>query len=319
MEFCWLDVASEEAKLNKIKESALRAEKNGFSPKYWQAEAIDERFYPEIRKKDRPLARPPTELAFATGVTESFVPGFELLLASMLEFMPGLDNVVYAFHDGIGSFSMERILAAYENVVFVESDMAKMDPLPASSTDQKRTGVFGYMSAEALRMDHELMVILDSDMILQGGVADLWESCGSYRLAPYCDSRPYAPVSNYTKRPVLNSSLVVVPKKEMGEKKYQDFKNALKDNCIRDVCSHLDRFSSQKIWNVFLRDKEVEILNMNMNSSPRYIAAFHGGETNDVSVLHFSGKKPWLGEVDVDEKVRWGANIWNAYRSSRIF
>lgn len=317
MDFSWLDISAEESKLEKIKEGALRVLSSGGQPTHWQMEAIDERVYPKMEKPDRELSVPPPGLAFSVGINESFVPGLEALLLSMKKQMPGFRDTVYVFHDGLTEKSADRISSAYP-VTFMDSEIAGFGNLPVNSIDQKRIGIHGYMGAEGLRVrGHEILVVLEADMLFTGGVEGLWRGLQSYRAAANCDNRPYSPVSPFTKRLVLGSGVIVVPGRCLGSDTYEEFLKAMRDYCGKSICLHLDRFSSQKIWNVFLMNKDVEVMPLNLNCNTRYLAAYHGGVVDDVSILHFSGTKPWSDQAGNDERVRWATQYWHRFVSGR--
>jgi hypothetical protein len=75
---------------------------------------------------------------------------------------------------------------------------------------------------------------------------------------------------------------------------------------MREVLSTLDsvtdpaliRFADQKFWNVYLSQRDVELLPQNYNTNKTLLTQHFPTEIGSIRILHLTGPKPWYGLID---------------------
>ena len=248
----------------------------------------------------RPLERrtPPRDVAFVTVASEQFLPGLLGLLLSLLDVYPDLESDVFVYHDGsLSPFVQRRLRDVYSRLTFVEPDMAWLDLETASGDANQRIGKFGYMKFLALTHEgYRRVVFFDADILIGDDVGALWEPDGDdFRAAFDCGVREYVSRSSQTGRWIVNSGVLSIPAAGLGRASYDEIRRVTSEN-LRPTDDLLDRFADQKMWNIFLADKDVTYLPLNYNCNIKYVSYYLGGSTVGLSVLHFAGMKPWNSE-----------------------
>lgn len=253
---------------------------------------------------------PPPSVAFVTVANALFVPGLEVLVASLVDVYPDLQSDVIVFHDGtITPFSQARLQGMYPRIRFHEPDMSWLTQIPLDSGNRKRIGILGYMSVMALGLEgYERVVVIDSDTAIVDDMSMMWTGrdvplgSGIGPLPVEVDhilccqdygARPWSAVSQATGQPVLNSGILSVPARYITP----DHLEALKAYVLRNhepICPLLDRFADQKAWNRFVYERDVQILPINFNCNIKFLDTVRGGDTSFVRMIHFAGYKPWF-------------------------
>ncbi|RFZ88820.1 hypothetical protein D0Y60_06585 [Shinella sp. WSJ-2] len=250
---------------------------------------------------------PPTSIAFITIANGKFIPGLEGLLLSLIKVYPNFSCDFFVFHDGtISNFAQSCLRQIYHNITFETPDMSWFDQIPSTSGNHKRIGSLGYMNIMALKKDqYQRVILLDSDMLILGDISATWRGLSARDFpTDYVEPNlvlgcydvgvnPYVPKSPATGRHIINSGVLSLPTRYLGENYYQEIEDLVRKS-NRPYCELLDRFADQKIWNQFLSNKDVGILPINFNCNARYVENFLQMETDFVRILHFTGSKPWF-------------------------
>lgn len=259
-----------------------------------ETEVGAEREMPAFLANPAPRDPPPSDVAFVTVCNDRFVPGLEAFLRSLVAVYPGLDVDIHVFNDGtLGDFVRRRLIRIHPRLIFSEPDMDWLGPLPDVSGNHRRIGKLGYMNVMALALSgYSRIVLVDSDMLVLGGLAPLWTNPG-YVVAPDCGARPFAVRSPATGDLVVNSGVISIPGAAATPAALAEIQALANDTAALPVCDMLDRFADQKLWNLYLRGKPKTWLPLNFNCNVKYLARWLGGDDEAVSILHFTGPKPW--------------------------
>ncbi len=253
---------------------------------------------------------PPRSVAFVTVANELFLPGLEVMLASLLDVYPDFASDVIVFHDGsINDFCMRRAKGIYPQVRFIEPDMGWLSEFPQDSGNRKRIGILGYMSVMALGLpDYERVVVLDSDTAIIDDISMFWTgedlplgapeqpmTVDSQRIFACHDygARPWAAFSKGTGQPIINSGILSVPRRYMSSEDLAEIKTLVQQN-HEPFCPLLDRFADQKAWNRFIYARDAQFLPLNFNCNIKFLDQNRGGDTSFLRMIHFAGYKPWF-------------------------
>ena len=238
---------------------------------------------------------PGGDVALLTVANARFYRGLEALLLSLKAVYPQLRAPLLVVHDGsLGPFLQRRLQALHPQLQFVQPEPAWAEQLPLDSHNRRRIGLLGYLNGHALSLrGYRRVVVLDSDLLITGSLDPLWGEGEAFRAVPDCGDRPWAAVSPYTGRPVLNSGVLSLPGWALSAAMEARFE-ALIRRAAEPVCALLDRFADQKLWNLLLADQPVELLPLNFNCNVKYLVQYLGGCDEGLSVVHFAGPKPWL-------------------------
>lgn len=259
-------------------------------------EQVAERYWPSIQSTYAFAINPPeADVCFLTVADYRFIRGLEAFLLSLLAVYPALKSQIIIIHDGtLTPYLRNRLLSIYRLLQFIVPEPSWASLLPINSTNRKRIGILGYLNVHALSLrGYRRVIVLDSDVLIEGPLDQLWAEGDSFRLVPDCGARPWTPISALTHRPVLNSGVISIPERAlvpMAESRMAD----LIANAVEPACPLLDRFADQKVWNQFLLDQPLELLPINLNCNSKYLFRYLGGVTQGLSVIHFAGPKPWL-------------------------
>lgn len=253
---------------------------------------------------------PPQSVAFVTVANNLFIPGLEVLLASLLDVYPDFCSDVIVFHDNsISDFSKRRVQRIYPRVIFREPDMSWLTDIPDDSHNRKRIGILGYMSVMALTLpDYERVVVLDSDTAIIDDISMFWTGedvpLGAAERPMAVEpetifachdhgARPWVAVSQATGKPIINSGILSVPRRYMSPGDVTEIKDLVLRN-TETLCPLLDRFADQKAWNRFIYARDVQILPLNFNCNIKFLDKNRGGDTSFIRMVHFAGYKPWF-------------------------
>ena len=259
-------------------------------------EQLAERYWPSFQATfSRSSNSPEADICFLTVADYRFIRGLEAFLLSLIAVYPDLKSQIIIIHDGtLTPYLRNRLLSIYQLLQFVVPEPTWANLLPENSTNRKRIGILGYLNVHALSLrGYRRVIVLDSDVLIEGPLDQLWAEGDGFRLVPDCGARPWTPISAVTKRPVLNSGVISVPERAltpMAESRMAD----LIANAVEPACPLLDRFADQKVWNQFLLDQPLELMPINLNCNSKYLFRYLGGVTQGLSLIHFAGPKPWL-------------------------
>jgi hypothetical protein len=238
---------------------------------------------------------PGPDVAILTVANDRFYRGLEALLLSLRAIYPQLTSPVWVVHDGtLGAFLQRRLELIHPLIRFVQPQPDWAAEVPTDSRNRQRIGILGYLNSHAFALrGYRRVLVLDSDLLITGALDPLWAEGESYRAVPDCGDRPWAAMSRFTHRPVLNSGVLSLPGWALCDVDQHRFERLIK-RAADPVCPLLDCFADQKVWNLFLADQPMELMPLNFNCNVKYLVQFLGGYADGLSVLHFAGPKPWL-------------------------
>lgn len=238
---------------------------------------------------------PGPDVAFLTVANDRFYRGLEAMLLSLRTTYPQLSAPVWVVHDGtLGSYLQTRLATIHPLITFVQPQPGWAAHLPTDSRNRLRIGMLGYLNSHAFALrEYRRVLVLDSDLLITGALDPLWAEGEEFRAVPDCGDRPWAAISPFTQRPVLNSGVLSVPGWALCDAEQRRFE-ALIEQAADPVCPLLDSFADQKVWNLFLADQSLQLMPLNFNCNVKYLVQFLGGCAEGLSVIHFAGPKPWL-------------------------
>ena len=238
---------------------------------------------------------PDADVVFATVCTDKFAPGLEALILDLVDLYPGMTNrfVVY-HHGGLSPFVQKRLSGIYPGFEFELRDPDVYGVQLGNSDNQKRIGALGYLTLEALTLtEASYVVILDSDLLILGDISPLWTG-DRIAAVPDIGQRPFGAVSRATGRVVINSGVLSFPRHELGQTE------AIAAALARvggETDPDIAKFADQKFWNIYLADRDVNLLPQNFNCIKNLLRLYFPDEVGTVSVLHLTGPKPWFSFV----------------------
>jgi len=238
---------------------------------------------------------PPADVVFATVCTDKFAPGLEALVLGLVTLYPDMQNrfVVY-HHGGLSPFVQQRLSGIYPGFEFEQRDPQVYADLIGTSDNHQRIGALGYLTLEALTItDASYVVILDSDLLVLGDISPLWTG-DRIAAIPDIGQRPFGAVSDATGRVVINSGVLSFPRHELGQ---ADAVAAALAKVAGTTDPDIAKFADQKFWNIYLADREIDLLPQNFNCIKNLIRLYFPDEIGAVSVLHLTGPKPWFSFV----------------------
>lgn len=264
------------------------------SRSFYENQAI--RYWPV--KSSLPLlfcSDPGQDVCFLTVSDYRFVRGLEALLLGLLDIYPDLTSPFIILHDGsLGGFLRRRLLSVYPRIDFQVPDAGWAHSLPADSSNRSRIGKLGYLNTHALSITgFRRVIVLDADLLIEGSLDYLWAEGNAFRLAADCGVRPWTPLSEITRKPVLNSGVISIPGSEATPANLKRIESLILNASI-PYCPLLDSYADQKIWNQYLADECVEIAPLNYNCNAKYLFRHLHGISYGLSVIHFAGAKPWM-------------------------
>lgn len=248
---------------------------------------------------------PPDEnVAFATALNDKYVMGLEALVYSLRQVYPGFASDIHVFHDdSLSDFNLDRLASVYAGFVFHPSDTAKYSVVQlGDSSNHARVGLLGYLSLEAIALeDYDRVIVIDSDILVLGDISPLWSGDERPKAVPDAGALPFSLISETTGNPVINSGVISLPRSLRGPEAFADALATLA-TVSENQDSTIRRFADQKFWNIWLADKNLELLPTNFNANHRGIENYFPDSLAAVSALHITGVKPWVEYLPTEEK-----------------
>jgi len=303
--FTTLDAFAREEERARLRPALLARQAAGEALWAQDIEMLLPRFRPALLNRPASLAPPPPGLVLATVANAAFLPGLEALLLSLRQTYPGLDNPFHVFADAsLDAVAGRWLRRLYPGLQLHRLALDGFAAVPAQSSNQRRIGPIAYLGSEALGLaGAERVLLLDADLLVTGGLAPLWQGEGVIACAD-CGEREFGVISPITGQPVVNSGVLSLPGAMLGA--------AAKARWLQlavggtPPCPVLDRFADQRVWNHFLRDQKVTLAPVNFNCNAKLAARSLGGRLEAVSILHFTGAKPWMRpEPEQTAMERW--------------
>lgn len=285
-----------------------------------EAETLLPRIVPPFRNAP-PAATitPPADIAFLTVANDRFAPGLEAMLRSLLHLYPDLASDIHVMHDGtLSDFVQRRLTRLYPRLIFRVPDMDWLEALPGQSENHKRIGKLGFMNIEGLALTgYARVLLIDSDLLFLADISELWRGDDAIACLDAGD-RDYAVVSPATGRGVLNSGVISLPGSMLGDAAHASMVKLVRETACSDVCETLDRFADQKAWNLWLADKPVRIAPSNYNCNVKFVVKSLDGESEMLSIVHFTGSKPWNDPAWLEPEIMW-PDTSSALRHPRLW
>lgn len=303
--FTTLDAFAREAERARLLPALLARQAAGETLRAQELEMLVPRFRPALLNHPASLAPPPPGVVFATVANAAFLPGLEALLLSLRQTYPGLSNPFHVFTDAsLDAVAGRWLRRLYPGLQLHRLALDDFAQVPAQSANQRRIGPIAYLGSEALGLaGAERVLLLDADLLVTGGLAPLWQGEGVIASAD-CGEREFGVISPATGQPVVNSGVLSLPGEMLGAAaKARWLQLALGGT---PPCLVLDRFADQRVWNHFLRDQPVRLAPVNFNCNAKLAARSLGGRLEAISILHFTGAKPWMRpEQEQTAMERW--------------
>lgn len=232
----------------------------------------------------------PPKTAFVTCLDRAFVPGAFTLLVSLKQQHPELDFPFIVVHDGLSDGDKRALRWAYEHVRFHEVNLDDYKGIAAHD----RLGVTAYYALEAFRFDEfEQVIFLDADQLCIGPIDELWNTRCTFGACLNIALRLRPKRIPGGKNQLINTGMFVVGSELLGPEVHAE----LLDMANRNVSSGakwLDIYCDQRIINLFIKNRDIHYFNLRFNTIKKIDKTFRGRlDLNDVSLLHFTGFKPW--------------------------
>ncbi len=236
---------------------------------------------------------PDASVVFVAVCNDKYAPGLEGLILSLLDIYPELSNRFVVYHDGSLSYlSQVRLRDIYPRFEFIHQSTDKYRVTMGNYDNHKRVGVLGYLSLEALSIENAShVVILDSDLLILGDISPLWTG-DKIKAVPDIGFRPFGIVSGVTGKPIINSGVLSFPASELGPAAVARAEAVLA-HIGENVDPDIARFADQKFWNIYLAQRDIELLPQNFNTIKTLVSSEYAREIGNVQILHVTGPKPW--------------------------
>jgi len=222
-------------------------------------------------------AAPDRTVAFATTVTDETRMGVEALLYSLQQVYPTFDSDLHVFHDdGLAGFTIDRLTDLYPRFVF-----------HAASAPGFTDGALGLT-------DYDRVIVIDPDALVVGDISPLWTGSERPKAVADAGTLPFALLSEATGRPAFNSAVLSLPRSARGP---QATARAVEFRRSAETAP-----GRQAFWNAVLSDADVELLPTTFNASARLVESYFPDSLGAVSVLRYSGVKPWFDYLPTEEK-----------------
>lgn len=241
-------------------------------------------------------------VAFVFAATDKFLTGFEAAILSLRRVHPEATDKIFLVHDGsVSNFFKTRLSEMGFKITYVEAALNLIETAmqaPSEAENHKRVGKYGYMNLEALRITgFDRVIIFDTDLLFLGRLDGLWkgDTDEDFRVIADIGERPIADHSELTGHPVFNSGVISIPGKFCSQERWEDALEKLRE--YADVrCSQLDRFADQRFWNIYLHQQSMNVsyVSQSLNANRKLIEKFYQDSFADVSVIHYTGSKPWF-------------------------
>lgn len=267
-----------------------------------EREIVSERMVPKIDRRPKSRQTPGKDIAFVTVGNDRFVPGLETMLRSLVQVYPDLQSDIYIFNDGtLTEFPQARLKAIYANLHFRVPDMDWFESVPEVSDNHKRIGKLGYMNIYGLTLEgYSRVILLDSDLLIFDDISALWQG-DDFIVCLDAGDREYAVRSEYTGKFVFNSGVISIPGRHLGEESFEAIKAIVCETAAAELCPIIDRFADQKVWNIFLKDKNPIYAPSNYNCNIKYVIKSLNGQIDGLSIVHFAGPKPWNDKLYIHD------------------
>ena len=260
------------------------------------------------------------EPAFCSVVTDNFVVGFICMERTLRKTNPELDFPIYVVTSErapLSAASRDLIRAHCRNVYFHEASNAPLDPVyryaaRVIGTPERLLPAFSILSAFELRM-HERVVCLDSDMLICGSLAELFEVDVRFAAVRARDTQTNAPMN------FINTGVMVLGSEYLHGFDLAEAIARIGDRPPRPGTGKAD----QAIINLLFPNEIIHYLPARFNYTKRMLrhemepplenpddVASHL-HRNDIRVLHFVGEKPWNPKVrQVETSYQAAEELW---------
>lgn len=131
---------------------------------------------------DRP--RRPTSVAFASYVDNSYLPGFEVLVKSLLLNNPWFDHDYLVLYDDLTAQSVERISLLYPHVVWRRVDSSHYADYQKGDRSNYLEEKAYYILEAFRERGYDRLVTLDVDMVVLGDVEHLVTTDAAFTAVP---------------------------------------------------------------------------------------------------------------------------------------
>ena len=229
-----------------------------------------------------PRENPHLSTCVATVVNDDFVDYFIVLIHSILHFNPGFNFPLKVFYSPevspLSDQSKARMSRYYPSIEFIEVDNSAYEHFKSDTPDRLYAALLTIASFSI--RDFDRVVFLDSDMICQGDISELFTldtdfaACSSGRDLETKERR----ANTFRRRMVFNTGVLVIGKRYLNDR----------------VCKAIFQKRSggaadQDVLNRYFRFRRVFCLDHIYNYHAEFF--WHEGDTN-IRLLHFAGKKP---------------------------
>lgn len=126
----------------------------------------------------------PSSVAFASYVDNNYLPGFEVLLKSLLLNNPWFDHDVIVYHDDLSAASVERISLLYPDIVWRRIDGAHYSRYQKGDKSNYLEEKAYYILEAFRERGYDRLVTLDVDMVVLGDISHLVTTDASFTAVP---------------------------------------------------------------------------------------------------------------------------------------
>lgn len=232
----------------------------------------------------------------ATVVSEPFVAGAYVMLATFLEHNAWFDGDVIVFHhrdySPLSLGSQAHLASLSPRVRFEEvqvSDYTEIFAFAENVVATPRRLRPAFLILEAFKYDqYDRIVTLDSDMLILGDLRHLFEVSGEF-----CVVRAHDPVADRP-RSFFNTGTMAIGPPLLGPEVFHALANQLKEVVSFDRSAGK---ADQAVLNIFFKERPKtyvdERYNFNKRLVPETVNALDFLQSRDVRILHYVGEKPW--------------------------
>lgn len=216
-------------------------------------------------------------IKFATVLSDNYMPLFEVLIKSLKQYNTWFDNeFVIICDDTLNIYNRDKVKSLYKNISFLDIDYSKYN----KKSDIK------FKSIECFSIKAEKIIFLDTDLLCLGDIKYLTEIEADISMARELN------------RPCFNAGVMVINKKYLNEKTYNDLLNY-------DISNIPGYGTDQKIYNNYFSG-EIIAIDSKYNTLVSEVKDLMG-----VKFLHYIHKPHIkMGQKRLTENL---INLWRKY------
>jgi len=250
-----------------------------------------------IRKVEKLKEFKNEKFVVTTVCNDLFVPGLKSLIKSIIKHNVWFNYDIVVFHNNsstkLSNKSKKDLTNFYSKIKFKNVDDI-YDKINIKKNSRKRF-ISSFLTIETFNMiGYDKAIFLDSDMLCLGDLSDVFSYDIDFGVTRDTNKYNLQTKNSYNKNITFNGGFLVVGKRYLNSKTYND---------LFDLCNNTTTdFADQFVMNEYFKNKNIFYFNSKYNALKRcFPDEKFNNVFNDVRLLHFVGKKPWINDKDFEK------------------